>query len=136
MVDGGRYHTIHVFLRGCADSFGLVVKGSSVLVRDDVEVWGAMFLSAGFELSRFSAVVGVLALLLKSRAFPGVRGVLFADEPKEAKAPEPRPNAEDAPVVGVLLLVVLRGSILLKGFGLPVPALSGPMRLAEGKARE
>lgn len=62
-----------------------------------------------------------------------MRGVL---EPKEAKAPEPRPNADDAPVVGVLVLVVLRGSMLLKGFGLPLPALSGPKRFAEGKALE
>lgn len=133
MIEGGRYQTIHVFLRGWADVSGLVVEGLSVLVRDDDEGLGSKDLS---EPSRFSAVVGVLALLPKSRAFPGVRGVLFVDEPKDAKAPEPSPNAEEAPVVGVLVLVALTGSILLKGLGLPLPALSGPKRFAEGKARE
>lgn len=32
----------------------------------------------------------------KSKAVPGVLGVLVA-EPKDAKAPDPRPNADDAP---------------------------------------
>lgn len=34
--------------------------------------------------------------LPKSNAVPGVLGVL-AETPKDAKAPEPRPNADDAP---------------------------------------
>ena len=105
-----------------------VVEGFSLLVREEVEGLLGRDLSAVIEKSRFSVVVGVLALSLpKSRALPGVRGVLFA-EPNDAKAPDPRPNAEDAPVVGVVVL------LLLSGLDFPPPALS--RRLAEGKARE
>lgn len=48
---------------------------------------------------------------LKSKAVPGVFGVLLAD-PKEAKAPEPSPNADDAP--GGAVLFVFRGVMLLE----------------------
>lgn len=41
----------------------LVEVRLSVPVREEVEDLGATFLSVGFETSRFSAVVGVLALL-------------------------------------------------------------------------
>ena len=51
----------------------------------------------------------------KSKAVPGVFGVL-ADEPKEANAPDPSPNADDAPVEGDVTLVVARGGMPLRGF--------------------
>ena len=56
----------------------------------------------------------------------GVLGV-FELEPNDAKAPDPRPKAEDAPDVGEATPVVVRGEMPLKGFGLPP---SPPGRLA------
>jgi hypothetical protein len=77
----------------------------------------------------FSAV-GVFAAAPRaaSNGFPGVLGV-FA-EPNEAKAPEPRPKALDAPAVGDTRLppgVVTE----LNGF-FPSDELSPPNRLKEG----
>lgn len=43
-----------------------------------------------------------------SNAVPGVFGVLAAD-PKAANAPEPSPNAEEAPGAGAALLVFIGG---------------------------
>jgi hypothetical protein len=64
----------------------------------------------------FSAV-GVFAAdpttLLKSSAPPGVFGVL--EDPKEANAPDPRPNALAAPAVGEARELA-EGDIALKGF--------------------
>ena len=66
-------------------------------------------------LSDFSAE-GVFALppttLPKSKAPPGVFGVFT--EPKDANAPDPRPNALDAPVVGEAREA--EGDMALKGF--------------------
>ena len=53
--------------------------------------------------------------LPKSSDDPGVFGVLL-DDPKDAKTPDPRPNADDAPLVGEATLVVERGVIPLSGF--------------------
>ena len=70
-----------------------------------------------FSFSRFSpaAVEGVE--VAKSREVPGVLGV-FAEDPKEAKAPDPRPNADEAPLVGEATLVVVKGAMPLNGFDL------------------
>ena len=66
-------------------------------------------------LSVFSAV-GVFApiptTLPKSKAPPGVLEVFAA--PKDANAPDPRPNALDAPAVGEAR--ELEGDMALKGF--------------------
>ena len=136
---GGRYQTTHVVLRGCSEDDELVLvvtDWSFVLAREDMDALLGRDLSSALEMLPLPPEVGVLALSLpKSSAVPGVRGVLFV-EPNEAKAPEPSPNAEDAPVVGVVVLLALKGAMLLKGFVLPPLALSGPNRLAEGKARE
>ena len=64
----------------------------------------------------FSAVgvfEGAPIILPKSRAPPGVLGVF--DAPKEAKAPDPRPKALDAPAAGEEM-VVDDGVVRLKGF--------------------
>lgn len=76
---------------------------------------------------------GTFAALLKSKAVPGVLGVLL-EEPKEAKAPDPSPNAEEADAleVGEPMPEVLRGAIELKG----LRPLSEPKRLELGKRRE
>lgn len=79
-------------------------------------------------LSCFS-VVGVLVdvpmTLLKSSAPPGVFGVFAA--PKEANAPDPRPNALDAPVVGDTRDVV-DGERVLNGFLVPCEEVSPCLR--------
>jgi hypothetical protein len=77
----------------------------------------------GKGLSFFSeeGVVGVfeaIAADLKSNAVPGVLGVLV-DDPKEANAPDPRPNAEEPPVVGEARPLAGIGEMELKGFRPP-----------------
>lgn len=69
----------------------------------------------------------------KSRDVTGVLGV-FAEEPKDAKAPEPRPNAEEAPGLGEETLVE-SGAIPLKAFDLPCEELSAPNRLVDVNVR-
>jgi hypothetical protein len=60
------------------------------------------------------SVVGVLATRLpKSSAPLGVFGAF--DEPKDANAPDPRPNALDAPTVGEDMELA-EGDIALNGF--------------------
>ena len=70
----------------------------------------------------------------KSRDVPGVLGVLAVD-PKDAKAPDPRPNADDAPDVGDATPVVVRGVIPLVAFTLPPKAPSPPNLLLAEKVR-
>lgn len=65
---------------------------------------------------------------------PGVLGV-FADRPKDAKAPEPRPKAEEAPGVGEATLVVVKGGMPLSGV-LPLDALSPLNRLEDENVRD
>lgn len=110
-----------------------------LLARDDVETLvliSAPEASFPDSFSRFSAaVVEAFPKLPVSRDVPGVLGV-FTEDPKEAKAPEPSPNAEDAPFgVGEEIFVVLRGDIPLNGLGLPLPAVSLPKRFTDGYGR-
>lgn len=72
--------------------------------------------------SFFSAVGVVTADLPKSKAVPGVFGVLFA-EPKAAKAPEPSPKAGDFPAVGEATELAVNGALELKGLFLDVPVM-------------
>lgn len=67
--------------------------------------------------------------MVKSKAVPGVFGV-FPEDPNEAKAPDPSPNAEEAPAVGEAILVVVTGAMLLKGFDLLLKEPSPPKRFA------
>lgn len=70
------------------------------------------------------------ARLPKSSAVPGVLGV-FA-EPKDAKAPEPKPNAEEAPAAGEATAEVVSGAMALKGLDRPpCDELSPPNRFEE-----
>ena len=56
---------------------------------------------------------------LKSKAVPGVLGVLVAD-PKDANAPDPRPKADDPTVVGEARPVPVIGEwMALKGLRPP-----------------
>jgi hypothetical protein len=90
---------------------------------------GLSFLSAG--------VVGLLVVVdvldLKSKAVPGVLGVLAAD-PKDANAPEPRPKAEEPPVVGDAKPLGVSGATPLKGF-LPPCDESPPNRFVLERVR-
>jgi len=84
-------------------------------------------------LADFSAVDKVLVLAAEPRAesngFPGVLGVFADDElPNDAKAPEPRPKALDALVVGDTRLPP--GVKEANGF-FPSDELSPPNRLKE-----
>ena len=91
--------------------------------------------------SRFELLVsctGSLSLSLPvglgialSIAVPGVLGVLV-DEPKDAKAPDPRPKAEEAPLVGEETPVVVTGAMPLSGVLPPIPC-SPPNRLLAEK---
>ena len=102
------------------------------LFRDDVE--GLVLTSdqtLSFSLSRFSpaAVEGVG--FPKSRDVAGVLGV-FAEEPNDAKAPDPRPKADEAPVVGEAVFVVVNGVIPLNGLDLPLKDPSPPPKRFAG----
>jgi len=59
-----------------------------------------------------------MAAALKSKAVPGVLGVLAAD-PKEANAHEQSPKAEEPPVVGDAKPPGVKGEMALKGFRPP-----------------
>jgi hypothetical protein len=69
--------------------------------------------------------------IAESKGFPADLGV-FA-EPKDAKAPEPRPNALDAPVVGE---VTPPPGVELNGLGLSCDGVSTPGRLPVDALRE
>ena len=103
-----------------------------LLFRDDVE--GFVLTSdpaLSFSFSCFSpaAVVGVE--LPKSRDVPGVLGV-FAEEPKDAKAPDPRPKADEAPLIGEAAFVVVKGAMPLNGLDLLLKDPSPPPKRFAG----
>ena len=100
-----------------------------LLFKDDTEALGlisAPVCSFTLSFSRFSPGVDGVP---RSMEVPGVLGVL-AEDPKDANAPDPSPNAEDAPVVGEATAVVLKGEIPLKGLDLPLAEPSPPNRFA------
>ena len=97
-----------------------------LLVRVDVErVVLTSDPALSFSFSRFSpnAVEGVE--LAKSSDVPGVLGV-FAEDPKDAKAPDPRPKADEAPLVGDAVFVVVKGAMPLNGLDLLLKDPSAP----------
>ena len=131
---GGRYQTIQVDFSGCSDA-----SMDDLLARDEVDAFGLISApDASFpdSLSLLSkAEFDTFPKPPRRSELPGVLGVL-AEDPKEANAPEPSPNAEDAPFgVGDDKFVVLRGEIPLKGFGLALAGVSPPNRFADGYAR-
>lgn len=68
--------------------------------------------------------------MAESNGLPGVLGVLA--DPKEAKAPEPRPKALDAPVVGD----ATEPPGVLNGLALPWAEVSPPWRFEKDALRE
>ena len=83
-----------------------------LLARDDDDSLGLIPTPLG-SFVVFSPLVA--CELPKSKADPGILGV-FAEEPKDAKTPDPSPKAELAPLVGEVTLLVERGAIPLRGF--------------------
>jgi len=92
---------------------------------------GLSFLSAG--VVGLDVEMVLAAVDLKSKAVPEVFGVLAA-EPKDANAPDPRPNAEEPPVVGEARPPGVSGETPLKGF-LPPCDESPPNRFVVEKVR-
>lgn len=89
-----------------------------LLFKDDVE--GFVLKSdpaLSLSFSRFSLAAFEGVELPKSRDVPGVLGV-FAEDPKDAKAPDPRPKADEAPLVGEAAFVVVKGAMPLNGLDL------------------
>lgn len=85
--------------------------------------------SLALSFSRFSLGAAADVPLLKSSEVPGVLGVL-AEDPKDAKAPEPSPKAEEAPEVGDATVVVVKGAMPLNGLDLLLKDPSPPKRFA------
>ena len=83
-----------------------------LLASEETEAFGLTVASLLFSFSCFS-----LESCVDSELVPGVLGTLL-EVPKDAKAPDPRPNAEEAPVVGEAT-VALEDVMELKGLGLP-----------------
>lgn len=77
--------------------------------------------------------VAAIAADLKSKALPGVFGVL-AEDPNDAKAPEPRPKAPEPPVVGEARPADDKGGMALKGLRPPWEE-SPPSRLVAEEVR-
>lgn len=129
-----RGHAASVFL-GALGAASVVGEGAGPDLRYDMDRRGT---GAGrfpsLSTSFFSALVGMLgmvAVLPQSKAVPGVFGVLAAD-PNDAKAPDPRPNADEAPEVGEATELAVNGAFELKGLPFPPDVL--PKRRGPGGA--
>lgn len=104
----------------------------ALLVRDDVEetvLTSELVLSLSF--SRFSPIAVEGVELAKSSEVPGVLGV-FAEDPNDAKAPDPRPKADEAPLVGEAVFVVVKGAMPLNGLDLLLKDPSAPPKRFAG----
>jgi len=130
---GGLYQTTQEYLSGA----GVMASADVVLdVLTSSSLVSFLLTVSVFELDLVRANGGGLvagidggwaeaATFTKSNAVPGVFGVLVAD-PKDAKAPVPRPNAEDAPEDGEEMLFVVKGEMALNGLERPPWELSPP----------
>jgi len=129
-VIGGRYQKTQLFLSECDDcEFADLLS-----VREAFEPFSVK-LHTDPESFELLSVFGfpAPAILPKSRAFPGDFGVFAA--PKEAKAPDPKPNAPEAPMVGDARAPV-EGDMELKGFDFVCEGVSPPWRFTPEKLRE
>lgn len=129
---GGRYQITQVYFNGqgaLGSSGPAETEASSDRVVDSDSL-RALLATLPLGFSFFSpGVAGVTpeaAAVLKSKAVPGVFGVLVED-PNEANAPDPRPNAEEPAAVGDARPLPVKGEMALKGF-FPPWEESPPMR--------
>jgi hypothetical protein len=132
---GGRYQITQVYFngQGALGSSGPDELGASSEAVVERDSFRAVFTALLACFSLFSPgvmgiAVGAVVTALKSKAVPGVFGVLVAD-PNEAKAPDPKPNAEEPPaVVGEARPVLVNGEMALNGFLPPCDDVSPPRR--------
>lgn len=129
---GGRNQTTHEYFSGHGElgssgSEGIVFSCGAVVNAGSLR---ALFMTLLLPAGVVGAAAGVAAVL-KSNALPGVFGVLLAD-PKDAKAPEPSPNAEEPPVVGDASAPGVNGEMALKGLRPPCDDVAAkPFAVAE-----
>lgn len=137
---GGRYQTTQVYLSGhgtlgssvtdeLIESSGIDAETDSLRALFTILLGGLSLFSTGVD----GAATAAVAADLKSKAVPGVFGVLFAD-PNDANAPDPSPNAEEPPVVGEASPPGVNGETPLNGF-LPPWEESPPNRLPDVNVR-
>lgn len=101
-----------------------------LLPKDDKEALGLIMASFVLSLSCLSPEIS-----RGPEIVPGVFGGLV-EEPNDAKAPVPSPNAEEAPVVGEATAAEVEDVIELKGLALPPGEdVSPPKRLVAEKVR-
>ena len=138
---GGLYQITQVYFngQGVLGSSGPAELGVSSEVVVDSDSFRALFTALLAGLSFFSlgvaGVVAEVAVVLKSKAVPGVFGVLVAD-PNDAKAPEPNPKADEPAVVGEARPPPVNGEMALNGFRPPCDEVSPPRRLVAEYVRE
>lgn len=107
-----------------------------LLVNEDAEALVLMAFPVPSFATSFSCFSPIGCVeLVKSSDDPGVRGVLPAD-PKEANAPDPRPKADEAPLVGEATLVVVNGDMPLNGLVLLLKDPSPPNLFAGWYGRD
>jgi hypothetical protein len=116
---GGRNQTTHEYFNGHGALGSSGSEGIALSCGADVDAGSlrALFMILLLPPGVVGAAAGVAAVL-KSNAVPGVFGVLLAD-PKDAKAPDPSPNAEEPPVVGEASAPGVNGEMVLKGLRPP-----------------
>lgn len=135
---GGRYQITQVYFSGHGT---LTSKGADEPAGSsrgvDSGSFRALFIIFPIGFSLLSVGVGGApppkVADLKSKAVPGVLGVLFA-EPKEAKAPDPRPKAVEPAMVGEASPPAVMGERALKGLRPPWADVS-PKRFVAEKER-
>ena len=123
---GGRYQNDHASFSWCA--LEAAVKAETLFSAMDAML-GALGMATLLP-SFGGGFLGTADPIAVSKGFPPDFGVLA--EPKEAKAPEPNPNALEAPVVGDTKLP----PGVLKGLALPCADVSPPWRLEKEALRE
>ena len=110
---------------GCSE-----LVGDDLLPSDDTEPFGLTVASLMGSFSCFS-----LESWVDSELVPGVLGALF-ELPKDAKAPDPSPNAEEAPTVGEATAALEDDVTELKGLDFPLwDDASPPKRFVAEKVR-
>lgn len=118
---GGRYQKDHASFSGC--DFEANVDGADTLFSAMEAMLGTLLIVLLPSLA--TVVLGTAEPMAVSNGFAADLGVLA--EPKDAKAPEPRPKALDAPLVGD----TRPPPGVLKGLALPCAETSPPKRLEE-----
>jgi hypothetical protein len=121
---GGLYQKDQASFSGCACE---AVEGSNFLVSEMDVILGAF--ANTFRASLFGGALGTADPIAVSKGLPVVFGVLA--EPNDAKAPDPKPNALDAPVGETKPTP----GVVAKGLGLTCDGVSPPWRFTDEPLR-